>query len=77
MPCFRTRRHPEGPRLSGGTISGALTGSYSISGSRGTATVDQPVFGSDDLVFYIFGPDGFVVMGSGAVLDDGTAFFHI
>jgi len=41
------------------------------------ATVDQPVFGSDDLVFYIFGSDGFVVMGSDAVLDNGIAFLHM
>jgi len=63
--------------LSGGTISGALTGTYSILGSRGMATVDQPVLGSDDLVFYIFGSDGFVVMGSDAVLDNGIAFLHM
>jgi len=65
--------------LNSGTISGALTGTYSIpsGSSRGTGTVNQPSFGGNDFVFYIFGPDGFVAMGSDPVQNDAIAFLHM
>ena len=65
--------------LNSGTISGALAGTYSIpsGSSRGTGTVNQPGFGGNDFVFYIFGPDGFVVMGSDPVQNDAIAFLHM
>jgi len=65
--------------LNSGSISGALAGTYSIpsGSSRGTGTVNQPGFGGNDFVFYIFGPDGFVVMGSDPVQNDAIAFLHM
>jgi hypothetical protein len=44
---------------------------------RGTAIVNLPVFGSDNVVFYIVGPNNFYVMGSDAVTDDTVGLFHI
>lgn len=64
--------------LNNGTISGALTGTYTVDAAgRGTATVNLPVFGGDHLVFYVVGPNNFYVMGSDAVTDDTIGFFHL
>jgi hypothetical protein len=65
--------------LNNGAVSGPLTGLYSVdpSGSgRGTATVSSPVFGSNDLVFYIIGPGSIEMMGSDNVTADAIAFLH-
>jgi hypothetical protein len=63
--------------LHNGTISGPVTGSYTVDATgRGTATVNLPVFGSDNVVFYIVGPNNFYVMGSDAVTDDTIGFLH-
>lgn len=64
--------------LNNGTISGPITGTYTVGASgRGTATVNLPLFGSDNAVFYIVGPNNFYVMGSDAVTDDTIGFLHI
>ena len=64
--------------LNNGTISGPVTGTYSVDPSgRGTGAVDLPVFGSDHVVFYIVGPNNFYLMGSDAVTGDTIGFLHI
>jgi hypothetical protein len=65
--------------LNSGSISGALAGTYSIppGSSRGTATVNQPLFGSNDLVFYILNTNAMVVMGSDGVTNGAIAFLHL
>ena len=64
--------------LNNGVISGAVTGTYTVdSFGRGTGTVDLPIFGGNDVVFYIVGPNNFYVMGSDAVTDDTIGFLHI
>ncbi len=64
--------------LNNGVISGALAGTYSVDSSgRGTGTVNVPIFGSNDVVFYIVGPNNFYIMGSDAVTDDTIGFLHI
>jgi len=65
--------------MNGGTISGDVTGTYSVdpASGRGTATVNLPVFGSDNLVFYIVGPNNFMVMGSDPVDTDTIGFLHL
>jgi hypothetical protein len=64
--------------ISATTAAGALTGTYSVSSSgRGTATVNLPAFGSNDLVFYIIGQRSIEVMGVDNVTDDAIAFLHI
>jgi len=60
--------------LSGNTPSGALTGTYS---GRGTASVNPPVLGGNDLVFYVIGPDSVVVMGSDATTSDAITAMHL
>jgi len=64
--------------LNNGTISGTVTGTYIVdSFGRGTATVDLPIFGSNDVVLYIVGPNNFYIMGSDEVTDDTIGFLHI
>jgi len=67
--------------LNNGVISGALTGTYNVDvptgAGRGTATVTTPLFGSDHLVFYIFGPGGLEVMSSDGINNDTIAFLHL
>jgi len=65
--------------LNSGAISGALTGNYNVDPSgtgRGTASVNQPVFGSNNLVFYIIAPHAIEVMGSDNVSNDTIGFLH-
>lgn len=65
--------------LNNGNITGDVTGTYtlnSVSG-RGTATVNLPVFGSDNLVFYLVAPNNFLIMGSDPVNDDTIGFLHL
>ena len=65
--------------LNNGTVSaGPLTGTYAVDSSgRGTATVSQPLFGGNDLVFYIIGPGSIEVMGSDNVTNDTISFLHL
>jgi len=64
--------------LNSGVISGAATGAYVVSpDGRGTGTVNLPIFGSNDVVFYIVGPSNFYVMGSDAVANDTIGFLHL
>lgn len=59
------------------TPSGALSGTYTVAASgRGTATVNLPVLGGNDLVFYVIGPNSLVVMGSDSTTADAIAFMH-
>jgi hypothetical protein len=63
--------------LNNGSISGSLSGTYVVdSTGRGTATVNLPAFGSNDLVFYVIGPGAINVMGSDGVAADAVAFLH-
>jgi hypothetical protein len=64
--------------LNNGTVSGLGSGTYMVDGSglgRGTATVN-PGFGSNNLVFYIVGPNALEIMGSDAVMNDAIAFMN-
>jgi len=64
--------------LNNGVISGTVTGTYVVdSFGRGTATVDPPIFGSNDVVLYIVGPNNFYIMGSDEVTDDTIGFLHM
>jgi hypothetical protein len=65
--------------LSNGSVSGTVNGTYAVDASgtgRGTASVDLPVFGSKNLVFYMVGPGVIDVMGSDSVAGDAIAFLH-
>ena len=56
------------------TPAGAMTGSYNVSATgRGTGTVSQPVFGSNNIVFYVIGGVSIAVMGADAVANQGDA----
>lgn len=64
--------------LNNGSISGDVTGSYTVDPSgRGTAKLNLPVFGSSNVVFYIVAANNFIVMGSDAVTNDAMAFLHL
>jgi hypothetical protein len=64
--------------LSANTPGGALSGSYSVASSgRGTATVNLPLLGGTDLLFYVIGSDTVVVMGSDNTVSDGLIFMHL
>ncbi|HEV2194057.1 MAG TPA: hypothetical protein VGR55_00610 [Candidatus Acidoferrum sp.] len=64
--------------MSANTPAGALTGTYAVAPSgRGTASVNLPVLGGKDLVFYVIGPDSVVVMGSDATASDAISFMHL
>jgi hypothetical protein len=65
--------------LNNGAVSGAGTGTYLVDLSglgRGTATVNPTLFGTNNLVFYIVGPNALEIMGSGAVTSDAIAFMN-
>jgi hypothetical protein len=64
--------------LNNGVISGSVTGAYAVDSlGRGTGTINLPAFGSNDVVFYIVGPNNFYLMGSDGVTDDTIGFLHI
>ena len=57
--------------------AGSLTGTYTVQPSgRGMATVNMPIFGSNDLVFYIIGAGSIEFMGSDNVTNDAITFLH-
>jgi hypothetical protein len=63
--------------LSASTPSGALSGTYSVAASgRGTATVNLPVLGGNDLVFYVINPTSIEVMGSDNTTSNAITFMH-
>jgi len=63
--------------LNGGNITGGLTGSYSVdSAGRGTGTVNVPVFGSTDIVFYVIDRGTIEVMGSDGVEGDSISYWQ-
>ena len=65
--------------LNNGSISGDVTGTYNVNpvSGRGTASVNLPVFGSNNVVFYIVAPNNFMIMGSDPVSDDTIGFLHL
>ena len=64
--------------LSANMPSGTLTGTYSVAASgRGSASVNLPVLGGKDLVFYVVGPDSIVVMGSDNTAADAITSMHL
>jgi hypothetical protein len=63
--------------LSANTPAGALSGTYTVAPSgRGTASVNLPVLGGSNLVFYVIGPGNVVVMGSDSTMSDAITFMH-
>jgi hypothetical protein len=61
------------------TVSGAATGTYAVDASgsgRGTATLNAPLFGSNNVVFYIGAANFVVMMGSDAVTNDAISFLN-
>jgi hypothetical protein len=63
--------------LNGGNITGGLTGSYSVdSAGRGTGTVNLPVFGSTDIVFYVIDSGTIEVMGKDGVEGDAISYWQ-
>ena len=61
-------------------VSGAATGTYAVDASgsgRGTAALSAAIFGSNNVVFYIGGPNFVIVMGSDAVANDAIAFMNL
>ena len=68
----------ENGNISATTPAGALTGSYNVSATgRGTSTVSQPVFGSNNIVFYIINSKSVAVMGADAVASKGDAINYL
>ena len=65
--------------LTGSSSAGALSGSYSLSpNGRGTATLNLPVFGSTDVVFYVISSGSIEVMGSDSgATADAIGFLHL
>jgi hypothetical protein len=63
--------------LSANTPAGALSGTYTIAPSgRGTASVNLPVLGTNDLVLYVIDPQSVVLMGSDNTTTDAILFMH-
>lgn len=63
--------------LTASTPSGALSGTYSVTDSgRGTATVNLPVLGGNDLVLYVIDPQSVLLMGSDNTASDAITFMH-
>jgi hypothetical protein len=63
--------------LSASTPSGALSGTYSVAASgRGAASVNLPVLGGSDLVFYVISPSSVVLMGSDNTATDAVTLMH-
>jgi hypothetical protein len=76
-PVAASPNNSAGLALNNGIITGAVTGTYSVdSAGRGTASVNLPIFGSKDLVFYIVGSNNFYLMGSDGVANDTIGFLH-
>lgn len=63
--------------LSANTPAGALAGTYAVAPSgRGTASVNLPVLGANNLVLYVIGPGSVVVMGSDNTTSNAITFMH-
>lgn len=63
--------------ITGTSSAGALTGNYLVTAGRGTATLNQPVFGSLGVVFYVIGAGSVEIMGSDSgTTADAIAFLH-
>jgi hypothetical protein len=63
--------------LSANTPAGALAGTYAVAPSgRGTASVNLPVLGGNNLVLYVIGPGSVVVMGSDNTMNNAITFMH-
>ncbi len=63
--------------LSANTPSGALSGTYSVTAAgRGTATVNLPLLGGNDLVLYVIDPQSVLLMGSDSTSSDAIMFMH-
>ena len=65
--------------ISATTPAGAMTGSYSVSASgRATGTVSQPVFGSNNIVFYVISSAAVAVMGTDPLTTqaDTVSYLH-
>ena len=68
-----------GGNLTAATPAGALSGSYTISATgRGSGTLNQDVFGSDNVVFYIIDNGALAIMGADPVagLGDAVSLLH-
>lgn len=64
--------------ISATTPPGALTGTYNVSATgRGSSTVSQPVFGSNNIVFYVISAQSIAVMGADAVGTQGDAITYL
>ena len=64
--------------ISATTPAGALTGSYNVSATgRGTSMASQPVFGSNNIVFYAISSDSVAVMGADPVTAQGDAISYL
>ncbi len=63
--------------LTASAPSGALSGTYSITAAgRGTATVNLPVLGGNDLVLYVIDSQSVVLMGSDNTTADAITLMH-
>ena len=65
--------------ISATTPAGAMTGFYSVSASgRATGTVSQPVFGSNNIVFYVISSAAVAVMGTDPLTTqaDTVSYLH-
>jgi len=63
--------------ISARTPTGALSGTYTVAPSgRGTASVNLPVLGGNDLVLYVIGPGSVALMGSDNTTADAITFMH-
>ncbi len=65
--------------ISATTPAGAMTGSYSVSATgRAAGTVSQPVFGSNNIVFYVISSEAVAVMGTDplATQADTVSYLH-
>ena len=63
-----------GGNLTAATPAGGLSGTYTISPTgRGSGSVNQNVFGSGNIVFYVIGTDALTIMGADPVSGQGDA----
>ena len=63
-----------GGNITAVTPGGGLTGTYTISATgRGSGSVNQNVFGSGNVVFYVIGTDALTIMGADPVSGQGDA----
>ena len=64
--------------ISATTPGGALTGTYSVSATgRGSSTVSQAVFGSNNIVFYVISAQSVAVMGADPVAEMGDTVSYL